>query len=302
MTIPCIQIYTDSTGEGFKTFISELYCMVTQALLWKKINDNPVHLYTDEDGLEMIRSMGLLSVWDKINTKVLSSSSDIDSDVFWASSKHKVMETLEEPFIICDLDFLSWFEVEDLLKYDFVGYHREDFSNNPCYSDTNPSELMPDSNLDWNVNPINTAFILMSSSDLKEEYCKLSIDFMKASSKTPDIDEDSRRMVFIEQWFLAALLEARGYNNRTILNSVYHDGKWRETYKDIFNLNSKKCFHIWHDKFEFKENPNLEKEYIYKIKKIIKKYEVEDHLESIFNVKDEWLVYPKNEIYNLLKD
>ena len=89
MTIPCIQIYTDSTGEGFKTFISELYYMVTQALLWKKINNSPVHLYTDEDGLEMIRSMGLLSVWDKINTKVLSFSSDIDSDVFWASSKHK---------------------------------------------------------------------------------------------------------------------------------------------------------------------------------------------------------------------
>ena len=52
---------------------------------------------------------------------------------------------------------------------------------------------MPGGEFDWNVNPINTAFILMSSNELREEYCKLSIDFMKASSRTPDTDEDSRR-------------------------------------------------------------------------------------------------------------
>jgi hypothetical protein len=300
---PCVQIYTDSTGKGFKTFVSELYCMISQAILWKELKNGPAYLYTDEESLEMIRSMGLLSVWDKINTKVLSSSSDIDSDVFWASCKHKVMQNLEAPFVICDLDFFSWFEInQPKYEYDFIGYHREDVEDNPCYSSTNPSKLMPDDNFNWNVNPINTAFILMSSNDLKEEYCKLSIDFMKASSKTPDTDKDSRRMVFIEQWFLASLLDAREYTNKTLLNSIYHDGRWKKTYRDIFNSTSKKCFHIWHEKFEFEKNPELEKRHIEKIIEIMKKYAPSkmNYLENIKSVNDKWLAYPKNEIYNLL--
>lgn len=300
--IPCIQIYSDATGNGFKTFISELYCMVTQALLWKKLNNGPTYLYTDEESLEMIRSIGLLHIWDKINTKVLSSESDIDSEVFWASAKHRVMETIETPFVICDLDFLSWFEVGELKEYDFVGYHAEDFENNLCYSETNPLKLMPHSEFSWDVNPVNTAFILMSSSGLKQEYCKVSIDFMKASSMTPDEDEDSRRMVFIEQWFLASLLKRRGYHSKTLLNSVYNEGTWKKRYKDIFNPFARKCFHIWHDKFEFIENPSLELKHIQRISKLIQKYGISDHLEDILKVDDEWLAYPKKKIYKLLKD
>ena len=102
------------------------------ALLWKKFN-GPIKLYTDDAGLDYLKSVGLASLWDIINVDTLNSiAKDIDQKVFWAGAKLYALRAESAPVAMIDTDLFIWKDISSYCNYKkLVTLHREDLIE--CY-------------------------------------------------------------------------------------------------------------------------------------------------------------------------
>jgi hypothetical protein len=77
----------------------ESVTMILSALYWKKLQ-GPIKLYCDRTFYEYISNLGIVDLWDEIDTETLENlDPDINHDVFWAYSKMYVNSLQTEPFV-----------------------------------------------------------------------------------------------------------------------------------------------------------------------------------------------------------
>lgn len=191
----------------FKIATYELVTAILGVTRFKKNHPGAtVTLYTDNLVKDYLNTIGLLSLWDNVNTVVLEdemSKHNIDHKVFWAASKVFAYRDAPIGTIFFDLDFILWQSLEGvkdggsglpLSKADLVASHFDyvepEFGTGGSYdlpdNYTFPSYIR--SPKSGKFLGVNASFLQINSQELKDKYTEEAIKFMVDNKAEPKSD------------------------------------------------------------------------------------------------------------------
>lgn len=134
----------------------------------------------------MYSKIGLLQLWDHVDTTILDSMpKEIDGKTYFAAAKIYVQSKLTLPYVILDSD--SYFIGNpglDLNNFDLVIAHRESLTaaDNNLLTYPDPQLFLknsdPYSTYKYEQYPLNVAFLYMNSEKLHETYIEQAMHFM----------------------------------------------------------------------------------------------------------------------------
>ncbi len=225
----------------------ELLVMILSALNWRKKNGR-LRLITDSIGLEYIRSLELEFLWDNNISCFLDKVPEkINPKYYWAAGKLYALSSVQAPIVMLDMDLIVWNRLNfDIWDKDVVVIHEEEIMDGiyPNKEYFEKSGYIFNSDWNWKVEPVNTAFLYISNNEFKQYYVSNAIDFMINNYQAED---RVKNMVFAEQRLLTMCAE---YKKKSI-NKLYN----------ISELNKQKDFtHIWGEK----KNLNKQNEFFCK--------------------------------------
>ena len=220
-------------GHGFKVFknnksvdyslpIYQILVAKLSILNWKKYNGT-IKLYTDSIGKEYYDSIGLLELYDEVNTDVLDNYTNVDAAYFWTSGKIHCLQYESEPFVFMDNDFIIRDSIDEsvLSKSDITigyweiprGYYY--FTKKQFDNEINHCEFPKN----YNCNSLtpNTSFMYFNNMKLVKDY---------VSEHTKLIDNDG---VEVPEWFwlmtdqgiLGHCIREGNYKTDVITNKVF---------------------------------------------------------------------------------
>lgn len=220
----------------------EILTTILSAASWKAKNGE-IKLCADKQAIEFYKEAGLLNLYDEIEE--LKVDKDINPEMFWAAGKLFALRNQKAPVAVIDTDFIVW----DEILFDKLGectvIHFEDL-----YADVYPGreffEMKEDyewPQLDWSLKACNTAFMVIKSDLLIQEYTQMAVNFMKNAKNTGD---PLKYIVFAEQ--------------RLINMCAKRLGIATESFSDLKKLfaNGDGCFtHTWGMKQQMRDMPWL---------------------------------------------
>lgn len=179
---------SDDSTERHKNLSSiETVCLINSVLSFKKYFGGTVTLVCDTFTAEMYSKIGLLQLWDHVDTTTLDSMpKEIDGKTYFAAAKIYVQSKLTAPYVILDSD--SYFVEKptlDLNSFDLVIAHRESLAaaDNDLLTYPNPKLFLKDSDTPYSKYqykqyPLNVAFLYMNSEKLHKAYIADAMHFM----------------------------------------------------------------------------------------------------------------------------
>lgn len=228
------RFYIEKANEG--SVIQDrtsLLVWFLSVMKWKELGYEP-YLYTDEITKEKFDELGLTPLYDNV---IVLSKEDVNTEVFWASSKilsaKKFMESYpNEEFIISDLDFVpltdpkTFASSEDSLVTFYPEYLK---MYSPLeYLKINPEYTLPEF-FTGKVDPINTCFLYIQKNNLElfSNYLDIELDFMNYHYDFESGQISNDLMIFIEQQMFTEYL---------VSNNITIDFTNPEN-KSVFNIN-----------------------------------------------------------------
>lgn len=276
-------------GHGFKVFRDlkneieyiqpnySLLITVLSALWWKKLN-GPIKLYTDDTGKEYYENVGILDIYDEVDTETLNNYKGIDPAHFWTSGKIHCLLQEKEPFVFLDQDFIvrSKIDENEFLKYDLTiphweiprGYYyfteeqfKKEISHCEYPQNYNANSLVP-----------NTSFLWFNNLDLIHDYLKFHEDLVCEEG----IEVPEWFWLLTDQGILGHTIREGNYNVSSISDRVFlsdsdHSGKDKRHiglaepwFKFVDGNDYDKCSweHLWYIKAVFASNPELKNSYV----------------------------------------
>lgn len=263
-----------SKGNIYPSGDIELLTAVYSALKWKKHNGQII-LHTDSAGYAKYSEMGLLDIWDSVEVDILNNYdfSDVNYKSFWAAAKVAVIDKVDLPAFIIDLDFVV---MDTLSRTNFdntsdLAIHNLEKINTSILKEIYLNQdklLIPEgynfpTGLDWNVNATTCNFYYMNSASLRDEYVSEAFKFMRKNPTNRMIFE----MVFAEQRLLMMLAKKNNCNINLMLNQLkYHDKI------NYWGLIDPKCkIDLSEDRFTIHLGTNVRKTY-YNLREKFSKY------------------------------
>lgn len=250
-------------GKSFEINDYEILTTILSALKWREKNGE-IKLYTDKIGKEYYEKIKLDDLWDLgIDSIYLDSiKENINPSIFWAAGKIFAVQKEETPFFLLDTDFIVWENIKHLIdNSDLIGIHTEQLYPDIYLSKEYlkfPKGYKIDSDLNWNVDAINCAFLFFNNNALKEYYCSESIKFMNNNLDEPL--ELVSQMVFAEQRLLGMIVDKMQLKIKTFLT-------------DPFDSNNSFFTHIWGFKREMQFDVSAKNMFCIKcIKRILRDY------------------------------
>ena len=291
MKITGIHTFKSVSAESYSEHVLMIQCM--SAIEWKK-NNGPIHLYTSERDRIFLEALGITGLYDHVNTSVLDEPDEIYWPHFGAACKMKVLNSIQEfpvAFIDNDLIYRDKISVED---ESIIYLHDESlfWKNYPPLNFLNPRSdyQFPDLKSLDTANPINVGLFVINDKNLKEEYCKLALDFMSNNDNIPkSVNWAPENLItfwkplFVEQRLLAAVVENGAYKSKQLFPYAYSGDtlKWKckTTGKEYLSEElSKICsinwFHLWGEKSSYSkpEGKYLKIKKFYEILSAFEKY------------------------------
>ena len=192
----------------------DLYNSVLSALQWRKVNGK-ISYVTDKTGKEYMEKLGIEKVWDSVEAILPDDFEGINPKMFWAAGKLLALREVSAPVAMIDTDFIVWNKLE--LKDSVVAAHEENLAPDVYPPRDYFRMKMPVAleQFDWNVLPLNTAFLYLPDEDFKQYYVNRSIAFMKSAE---DCDDFLCYMVFAEQRLLSMCAKQLGISVKTLMN------------------------------------------------------------------------------------
>ena len=225
----------------------ELLTTALSALCWRRENGS-ICMVCDSRAVEYYASLGLDFLWDDGMHPLLDAMpDDINATAFWAAGKLYAVAAMKAPCVMLDTDLICWKNIDTLLDgVDAAAIHREDIipSIYPDKSAFSRSRGFDFDELDWTVQPLNTALCYFGSDKFRRYYTDTAIRFMRSA---PQADDTLTYMVFAEQRLLTMCAEKKGIRIRALsdLPSLFGGGQG-----GYFT-------HIWGFKQQMREDPAL---------------------------------------------
>ncbi len=205
-------------GEFFLHEV-ELVCLIASVSNWKVLYPEcETVIYVCPSVYNYLEKIGILNLWDSVETNPLSKSDNINRRAFWTASKLKCMKNIEAPFIMmdCDLYFKrKTFEIKDLSKYDIiVNQIEEGVKVYPSIKDKILNQIVNEYPIKFgwkNTHSTNVSFLYINNEDFRMEYANISLEWMEILSQRfwDDPDLNGKYMVFCEQKILKELGDLR---------------------------------------------------------------------------------------------
>jgi hypothetical protein len=196
--------------------------LYTSVLTWKYFYpEHTTNLYCDDHSKAIIQNMGILDLWDNVNTEVLNKKQyEFDQDAFWASSKLKVISEIKAPFVILDLDLFikTKFIPEDYWKCDIIGNFME-ITKNHYLEPYKLRKYMELPDYDWDDKAINVAFLYINNEELRKIYAQTALEWMRTMTKKGG-DINGLNMVFCEQKLLWQLVKHYDLSHKFLFNET----------------------------------------------------------------------------------
>ena len=240
----------DRFGD-FKLDRFEILTLVISALEWRKFNGE-IKLVTDSFGRNYFKTLGILDVWNEIETSLDALDSlNINEEIFWAGAKIFALHLQRAPIVMLDLDFVCWQQIDfERFEKNIAVIHREDVNNfvypSQDYFSMRAGFKFP-KNLDWKERACNTAFAYFGAQDLIARYYEFALKFMQSVRIE---SADLPYMVFAEQRWLAMCAKSM---NCTIFELA--------TLDELFSTQQKFFTHIWGFKEQLRQNPDAERSF-----------------------------------------
>ena len=227
----------------------ELLTLALSALKWREKNGN-ITLVTDTPGLEFFKASGFLSCWTKATTALDEIPEGIDPVRFWAAGKIYALRSFEAPVVSVDTDFIVWEKLDlENIGSRLCAIHSETLSAD-VYPDTKDFTVFDDG-FNWEVLPLNAAFLYFGDEDLKSEYIKNAVAFMMSCTGGDTL----RPMVFAEQRLLAMTAHKMG-----ITPSVF------SSLEKLTSGSDERFTHLWGFKKQLVENEAVREEFCQRLK------------------------------------
>ena len=257
------------SGKHFSMNSAEILTMMVSALMWQKYNGS-IKLYTDNCGLEFIRSMKLSALWDGgIDTELLENNDyPINPEIFWAAGKLIVLEGQTCPCVMLDTDLIITQPIQQLLEPTAITALHSEALQPEVYLPPSllkkPSGFNFPDDYNWNVLPSNTAFLYIKDESFRNLYLNESKRFMFQNMEEPT--EMVSQMVFAEQRLLSICADRQQLPINYLLD-------------DPFSLLNNSVIHLWGFKNLLRQNENVQAIYS---KQLIEKFGEELSLHPVF--------------------
>ena len=213
----------------------ELMTMILSCLYWKKY-EGEIKLYCDTNFYDYICDLGLLWLWDSIDTDVMDNlPEDIDYDTYWAFPKMIVNSLQTTEFCNLDLDFFSRIKI-DYEDYDLVASHIE-LADRIEYFYPQYMEGIPDKSY-------NVCFLKVSDLETYKEYFDFALRFVLKSPSKKEGSHKASLMIFVEQRLLYKFFEDK--KTRVLEESIYDSN-----IPDFVGERKDEYFHLWNLKEDF---------------------------------------------------
>ena len=148
----------------------ELLTTALSALCWRRENGS-ICMVCDSRAVEYYASLGLDFLWDDGMHPLLDAMpDDINATAFWAAGKLYAVAAMKAPCVMLDTDLICWKNIDTLLDgVDAAAIHREDIipSIYPDKSAFSRSRGFDFDELDWTVQPLNTALCYFGSDEFR---------------------------------------------------------------------------------------------------------------------------------------
>lgn len=189
-------------GHGFKIFKQleddayfkpdyEILYTILSVSYWKKWNGT-TKLYTDKVGYDYYKKIGLLPLWDEVDTDRLAEYDElgIEGGIFWTSGKSYCICKEEGPFVFSDLDFIVREKLPDWYYENDVTIPHWEIARGYYY----PSEEEVNSLESWKPFPgfkynmlvPNTSLLYVNSKEVQNLYWQRHIEIVSIKDTVPE--------------------------------------------------------------------------------------------------------------------
>ena len=253
--------YAKTPHKQFHIDRFELYTAAISSLTRRAAGDETV-MHCDSRGAEYFRSLGLDDLWDEIKLSVPDDLDGINPKMFWAAGKLFALQATLGATLMLDTDFIAWRLPK--LESELIAAHREPLAQNiyPSISHFNMRDGYSfDKVKNYNVAPLNTAFLYINNDEFKQYYVERAMAFMKSALPC---DDSLTYMVYAEQRLLAILAEHKNIKADTILEyeQVYTPQKLYSPQKNYT--------HIWGAKQIMRDNAEEQERFCEKCRQRIR--------------------------------
>ena len=166
--------------EGYSRL--NVLSLIASVSTWDKFNPNTFKvLYCDEMTHDLIKNIGIEQIFDEILP--IPENNGINSEIFWASSKLRVLEKVNEPIVLMDHDFFVFCNMEEYLG-DSLLYSFEEVIKRNSYPSLNNKHIV---NLPFKIprhekTACNVSFLYLPNNEFTNKYASLSLKMMESFS------------------------------------------------------------------------------------------------------------------------
>lgn len=222
----------ENVDKNFNFYSSTNILMLLSSVInWKRWNKTETELYVDQLTYNCLHRLGVLHLWDRVDTLILEQPTTINKVSFWSSSKLRVLLQQEESVILVDYDFITFTNLSDLdTNINFVYSHDEagDFAY-PGASDPLIGALKKTPEFlkrSISNDAINVSYLCFNDLGFQKEYATLSLTAMEELSELGA--PKGYYVCFAEQKILKQLALYRGVEHRPLIKNQFSavKGDW----------------------------------------------------------------------------
>jgi hypothetical protein len=271
-------------GHGFDTTRSitshtydipdyQLLYTILSALRWK-LHNGPIKLYTDSIGLSAYQMLGLLSLYDDVDTDFLDNLTQVDPAYFWTSGKIQALQNEQDPFVFLDQDFIVRGKIPEQFYEADLGIGHWEIPRGYYYfreQDWKEQITHIDFPKGYNVNAYspNTSFLYFKNPDVVSQY----VNWHKKLINTQGQEVPEWFWLATDQGILGHVIREGDYNTTTLTDKVFladsDYGNKKTRYKGLseqwyypqgadLNKGLLEWEHVWLAKVVFKSDKDFE--------------------------------------------
>jgi hypothetical protein len=249
--------------------------LIASIISWKKHNNTFNELHCDTMSFLKLQELGVLSLWDNVDTRIVDTKTNIDTVNFWASSKNRVLVEQDECVSLVDVDLISYAPISNIgTEYPMICSHDEDglhwypskFDEYIDKMTSLPKSLMSIKN----PSAINVCYLSFNDFDLQKKYAQYSIKAMEELTSL-NVPQDSKYMCWSEQRLLKHIIIKDKIKYKPLISNMYicYNGVFRAEFLNpegewTIEEANKKYYHIGTDKYKLRQE-GADLEFLYAI-------------------------------------